>query len=195
MGNQVTQMDKNELLEQHTSTSSKSFPKTTIISISTHGEIRLNKEITNVSDIKYDTDGLASSVLPVFQINPNIKEFYKYNAVVPGVFSYAGGNSDFGDGMDAEKSSRSKNGNELGDLIVGEDRNFRPVDMEFAPDGSLYVIDWHNILIGHMQHNARDPLRDHSHGRVYRITYPSRPLVVPAKVSGASIDELLENLK
>ncbi|CAM4341087.1 c-type cytochrome [Cytophagaceae bacterium 50C-KIRBA] len=81
------------------------------------------------------------------------------------------------------------------DLIVGEDRNFRPVDMEFAPDGSLYVIDWHNILIGHMQHNARDPLRDHSHGRVYRITYPSRPLVKPANVFGASIDELLENLK
>lgn len=81
------------------------------------------------------------------------------------------------------------------DLVVSEDRNFRPVDMEFAPDGSLYVIDWHNILIGHMQHNARDPLRDHSHGRVYRITYPSRPLVKPAKVDGASIDELLDNLK
>jgi len=81
------------------------------------------------------------------------------------------------------------------DLVVSEDRNFRPVDMEFAPDGSLYLIDWHNILIGHMQHNARDPLRDHSHGRVYRITYPSRPLVVPAKVAGASIDELLDNLK
>ncbi|MCE7066899.1 PVC-type heme-binding CxxCH protein [Dyadobacter sp. CY326] len=81
------------------------------------------------------------------------------------------------------------------DLVVSEDRNFRPVDMEFAPDGSLYVIDWHNILIGHMQHNARDPLRDHSHGRVYRITYPSRPLVKPAKVADASIDELLENLK
>ncbi|WP_338874769.1 PVC-type heme-binding CxxCH protein [Spirosoma sp. SC4-14] len=81
------------------------------------------------------------------------------------------------------------------DLIVSEDRNFRPVDMEFAPDGSLYVIDWHNILIGHMQHNARDPLRDHSHGRVYRVTYPSRPLVKPAKIDGASIDELLDNLK
>lgn len=81
------------------------------------------------------------------------------------------------------------------DLFVGEDRNFRPVDMEFAPDGSLYVIDWHNILIGHMQHNARDPLRDHVHGRVYRITYPSRPLIKPANVAGASIDELLENLK
>ncbi|WP_342087075.1 PVC-type heme-binding CxxCH protein [Dyadobacter sp. OTU695] len=81
------------------------------------------------------------------------------------------------------------------DLVVSEDRNFRPVDMEFAPDGSLYVIDWHNILIGHMQHNARDPLRDHSHGRIYRITYPSRPLVTPAKVDGASIEELLDNLK
>ena len=81
------------------------------------------------------------------------------------------------------------------DLIVSSDRNFRPVDMEIAPDGSLYVIDWHNILIGHMQHNARDPLRDHVHGRIYRVTYPSRPLVTPAKIDGASISELLENLK
>lgn len=81
------------------------------------------------------------------------------------------------------------------DLVVSEDRNFRPVDMEFAPDGSLYLIDWHNILIGHMQHNARDPLRDHSHGRVYRITYPSRPLVTPAKIDGASVEQLLDNLK
>lgn len=81
------------------------------------------------------------------------------------------------------------------DLLQSDDKNFRPVDMEFAPDGSLYLVDWHNILIGHMQHNARDPLRDHSHGRIYRITYPARPLVKPAKVAGASIDELLNNLK
>lgn len=81
------------------------------------------------------------------------------------------------------------------DLVVGEDKNFRPVDMEIAPDGSLYFLDWHNVLIGHMQHNARDPYRDHVHGRVYRITYPSRPLVEPAKVHDASIEELLDNLK
>src|SRR5690606_38633534 len=54
---------------------------------------------------------------------------------------------------------------------------------------------WHNILIGHMQHNARDPLRDHVHGRIYRVTYPSRPLVTPAKVHDATIPELLDNLK
>src|SRR5690554_2423016 len=81
------------------------------------------------------------------------------------------------------------------DLLWSDDKNYRPVDLEFAPDGSLYIIDWHNVLIGHMQHNARDPLRDHVHGRIYRITYPSRPLVTPAIVDGATIEELLENLK
>lgn len=81
------------------------------------------------------------------------------------------------------------------DLIKSEEGNFRPVDMEFAPDGSLYVVDWHNPLIGHMQHNARDPNRDHSHGRIYRVTYPGRPLVKAPKVALASIPELLENLK
>jgi len=82
-----------------------------------------------------------------------------------------------------------------GDLLTSTDGNFRPVDVEFAPDGSLYFIDWHNPLIGHMQHNARDPNRDHERGRIYRISYPERPLVKPAKIAGASVSELLENLK
>ncbi len=86
-------------------------------------------------------------------------------------------------------------GSLAGDLVSGNNPNYRPVDLEFAPDGSLYFVDWHSALIGHMQHNARDPNRDHDHGRIYRITYPGRPLVKPAKVAGASIPELLENLK
>ncbi|MDB4759535.1 HEAT repeat domain-containing protein, partial [Akkermansiaceae bacterium] len=81
------------------------------------------------------------------------------------------------------------------DLVHGSDPNFRPVDMEFAPDGSLYLVDWHNALIGHMQHSARDPDRDHQHGRVFRITYLDRPLVEPARIHGAPIATLLENLK
>ncbi len=81
------------------------------------------------------------------------------------------------------------------DLAKSSDGNYRPVDLEFAPDGSLYIVDWHNVLVGHMQHNARDPLRDHQHGRIYRITYPSRPLVGPAEIAGASIATLLNNLK
>ena len=55
-------------------------------------------------------------------------------------------------------------GKQAGDLLSSSDPNFRPVDLEFAPDGSLYLVDWHNALIGHMQHNARDPNRDHDHG-------------------------------
>ncbi len=80
------------------------------------------------------------------------------------------------------------------DLVSSKDGNFRPVDLEFAPDGSLYVVDWHNVLVGHMQHNARDPHRDHVHGRIYRITAKDKELVVPAKVSEAPIADLLVNL-
>ena len=71
----------------------------------------------------------------------------------------------------------------------------QPMHLEFAPDGSLYFIDWHNPLIGHMQHNARDPNRDHERGRIYRITYPERPLVKPAQIAGASVAALLDVLK
>lgn len=86
-------------------------------------------------------------------------------------------------------------GKHVGDLVSSSDPNFRPVDMETAPDGSIYIVDWHNALIGHMQHNARDPNRDHDHGRIYRVTAKNRDLVKPAKVAGASISQLLENLK
>jgi mono/diheme cytochrome c family protein len=85
-------------------------------------------------------------------------------------------------------------GTHRADLVRSTDGNFRPVDLEFAPDGSLYLIDWHNPLIGHMQHNARDPNRDHEHGRIYRVTYPARPLVPPAKIVGEPIPALLELL-
>ena len=96
--------------------------------------------------------------------------------------------------VDDSKSAGYKSQHRL-DLVTSSDTKFRPVDMEFAPDGSLYLVDWHNVLVGHMQHNARDPLRDHVHGRIYRITYPSRPLVKPARIVEATIDELLNNLK
>ncbi len=101
-------------------------------------------------------------------------------------------------GMKQHKISEDGTGYKLTyrqDLVHGSDPNFRPVDMEFAPDGSLYFVDWHNVLIGHMQHNARDPMRDHVHGRIYRVTYPSRPLMEPAKIYGADLETLFENLK
>ncbi|QDU61919.1 GDSL-like Lipase/Acylhydrolase [Planctomycetes bacterium Pan216] len=86
-------------------------------------------------------------------------------------------------------------GTEKTPLVYGEDGNFRPVDLQFAPDGSLYIVDWHNALIGHLQHNLRDPSRDHSHGRIWRITHKDRPLVEPVKIEGEPIPALLEVLK
>ena len=80
-------------------------------------------------------------------------------------------------------------------ILQSADENFRPVDAEVGPDGALYFLDWHNPLIGHMQHNLRDTSRDHAHGRVYRVTYPGRPLLKPAKIAGEPIDRLLELLK
>jgi hypothetical protein len=56
----------------------RTFPPTTILSITTHGEIRLNSEITHIADIVYDRDGIAT-VLPTFIVNQSIKEFYKFS--------------------------------------------------------------------------------------------------------------------
>lgn len=81
------------------------------------------------------------------------------------------------------------------DLLRSSDPNFRPVDLEFAPDGSLYLVDWHNMLVGHMQHNARDPYRDHSHGRIYRIVHTGKPTLDPPGLAGMDIEGLLEQLK
>ncbi|MCE9606685.1 MAG: HEAT repeat domain-containing protein [Planctomycetia bacterium] len=80
-------------------------------------------------------------------------------------------------------------------LLKSSDPNFRPVDIEFGPDGALYVCDWFNPLVGHMQHNLRDPNRDHNHGRIWRIAYTKQPLVKPAKIAGEPIAALLNLLK
>ncbi|HEY2894068.1 MAG TPA: PVC-type heme-binding CxxCH protein, partial [Pirellulales bacterium] len=83
---------------------------------------------------------------------------------------------------------------EVEPLLSSSDPSFRPADMEVGPDGALYFTDWHNPIIGHMQHNLRDPSRDRTHGRVYRVTYEGRPLIKPAKIAAQPIDALLDLL-
>lgn len=77
-------------------------------------------------------------------------------------------------------------------LLESKDPNFRPTDLEIGADGALYVSDWANALIGHMQHNMRDPNRDNEHGRIYRITAQGRPLLQPVRLKGKPIAQVCE---
>lgn len=86
-------------------------------------------------------------------------------------------------------------GKELAPLLYCDDGNFRPIELQFGPDGALYIADWHNALIGHLQHNLREPNRDKTHGRIWRVTYPSRPLLTPPKIAGQPVSALLPLLK
>lgn len=86
-------------------------------------------------------------------------------------------------------------GERVEDLLKSSDKNFRPADPKIGPDGALYFGDWHNALIGHMQYSQRDPNRDHTHGRVYRLTAKGQPLIQPVTQYGKSIPELLDQLK
>ncbi len=63
-----------------------------------------------------------------------------------------------------EEKNSSFSATEVEPIVSSSDPNFRPSDIEVAPDGSIYFADWHNPIIGHMQHNLRDPSRDRNHG-------------------------------
>ena len=86
-------------------------------------------------------------------------------------------------------------GQEVEPLLQSSDPNFRPIDLKFGPDGGLYIADWYNPLISHGENPPRDPARDKSHGRIWRITYKNRPLLKRTDVSKQTIPELLNNLK
>jgi glucose/arabinose dehydrogenase/azurin len=86
-------------------------------------------------------------------------------------------------------------GETMENLISSTDPNFRPICISTGPDGALYFCDWHQTIIGHMQHHLRDPNRGHEHGRIYRITYPGRDLLKPVKIDGQPIAALLNLLK
>ena len=86
-------------------------------------------------------------------------------------------------------------GIEVEPLLQSTDPNFRPVAMQMGPDGALYIGDWFNPLIGHMQYSLRDPRRDVQHGRIWRVTAKGRPLVPRPKIHGQPIPALLDNLK
>jgi azurin len=80
-------------------------------------------------------------------------------------------------------------------LLQSKDPNFRPVDLKFGPDGALYVLDWYNPIINHGEVAFRDSLRDHTHGRIWRITYKHKEALKSVDLTQLGINELLDQLK
>jgi putative heme-binding domain-containing protein len=81
------------------------------------------------------------------------------------------------------------------ELIKSTHPAFRPIDVKMGPDGAIYIADWYNPIIQHGEVDFRDPRRDVTHGRIWRVTAKGRPLVKKPKLEGATTAELLEALK
>lgn len=60
---------------------------------------------------------------------------------------------------------------EEADFVVSEDPWFRPVDLQVGPDGALYIADFYNKVIGHVEVPHDHPARDSERGRIWRIVY------------------------
>jgi len=68
----------------------------------------------------------------------------------------------------------------LTDLLSSSDDWFRPVNLEFGPDGCLYIADWYNMIISHNEVTTAHPDRDKKHGRIWRVRHVSqKPRPVP----------------
>lgn len=76
------------------------------------------------------------------------------------------------------------------DLLVSADKAFRPVAIQFGPDGCLYVIDWYNKIISHNEVPRNHPDRDRERGRIWRIRHASQPIREPVCVAKLPTDEL-----
>ena len=84
---------------------------------------------------------------------------------------------------------------EMTEVIKSNHPAFRPIDVKIGPDGALYIADWYNPIIQHGEVDFRDPRRDKTHGRIWRVTAKDRPLVPKPRLVDATVSHLLEQLK
>jgi putative heme-binding domain-containing protein len=78
-------------------------------------------------------------------------------------------------------------------LVETEDKGFRPVDVRLGPDGAIYMADWCDIRLTHV--DPRDTW-DRSNGRIYRLQPKGLKPVKPfdmGKMSNAELIALLSH--
>lgn len=88
-------------------------------------------------------------------------------------------------------------------LFASDDEWVAPIMAEVGPDGNVWVIDWYNYIVQHNptppgfkngKGNAYDtPLRDKTHGRIYRLV--SKSAKAQTRPSMGTADDLLAALK
>lgn len=78
---------------------------------------------------------------------------------------------------------------DLPPLVVTSDRWFRPVDLEVGPDGAVYMADWYDTRLTHV-----DP-RDNWHkesGRLYKLQVKGAERLAPFDLTKRTSAELIE---
>jgi putative membrane-bound dehydrogenase-like protein len=108
-----------------------------------------------------------------------------------GQFRFEGSGADF-------KATNEKN------FLASDDEWFSPIMAEVGPDGALWVLDWYNFIIQHNpvpngfqngKGNAYEtPLRDKTHGRIYRVTHREGRPAPKVDLSGNDKGRWLEAL-
>ncbi|MEX0670040.1 MAG: PVC-type heme-binding CxxCH protein [Pirellulales bacterium] len=91
------------------------------------------------------------------------------------------------------------------DLLASDDEWTAPIAADVGPDGQVWVIDWYNFII---QHNPTPagfetgrrgayvtPLRDTTHGRIWRVVHGTSPTGARKLLADAAPDELVALLR
>ena len=81
------------------------------------------------------------------------------------------------------------------DLLASDHVAFRPIDQHVGPDGAVYIADWYNPIIQHGEVDFRDPRRDRTHGRIWRLAPAGGTGTEKPDLVGMTTDELLDELK
>ncbi len=97
--------------------------------------------------------------------------------------------------FDVDRQGSGYRSAQLPELIRTEHVAFRPIDVKMGPDGAIYVADWYNPIIQHGEVDFRDPRRDTSHGRIWRITAKGKQPLVPPKYDQLKEGSLCELLR